>query len=185
MDIIISLTRSTNESFSLLWTVICFLGGLSLNWQLGTLPLRHILVPFWSILKCINFSKKIALCRLRWFKLNVSLCSIAHVPHTPCTPYPLWALLAMCPIPPVPTPPVPLCPCGSHCLCTLYPCTPLPPMSPLPIGPIADVTHTPCTPLPSLPMWPITHWGTGVMGHMGNGAHGAIVYRGIGYMGHG
>ena len=79
---------------------------------------------------------KIALCGLRWFKLNVSLCPIAHVPHTPCTPYPLRALLAMCPIPPVPTPLVPLCPCGSHCLCTLYPCTPLPPVSPLPIDPL-------------------------------------------------
>ena len=33
-------------------------------------------------------------------------------------------------------------------------------------------------------MWPITQWGTGVMDHMGNGAHEAIVYRGYGVQGY-
>ena len=29
-------------------------------------------------------------------------------------------------------------------------------------------------------MWPIAQWWTGVMGYIGSGAYGAIVYRGYG-----
>ena len=117
--------------------------------------------------------------------------NLNHLSPYPCTPYPQWASLPICPIPPVPH--CPLCPYG---LCTPYPCntapvglighvphtpcTPLPPVSTLPIGPIAHVAHTPCTPLPPLPIWPITQWGTGMMG---NGAHGPIVYMGYGVQG--
>ena len=103
----------------------------------------------------------------------LAMLPIDHVAHTPCTPYPLWASLPICPIPPHPIPhyfaPVSLIAHVPH-----IPCTPLPPVSTLPIGLIA---HTPCTPLPPLPIWPITQWGVGVVG---NGTHGAIVYRGYG-----
>ena len=145
-----------------------------------------------------------------WAKMSqLPMSPIAHVPHWPCD------LLTMWPIPHIPhTPcvpiahvahtPVPHTPCGPHCpyapyLCTPYPlyhfapvgliahvphtpCTPLPPVSTLPIGPIVHVAHTPCTPLPPLPIWPITQWGAEVMG---NGTHGAIVYRGYGIQGYG
>ena len=117
---------------------------------------------------------------------HTSCAPIAHVPHIPLYPIPRVGLIAH--MPHIPCTPLPLCPYG---LCTPYPRTTLSLWASLamcsiplyPIAPCVHIAHRPHCPCGPYPLYPITHMahypmGTAVMGHMGNGAHGAIVYRG-------
>ena len=87
----------------------------------------------------------------------------AHVPHWPCDLLPMW------PIPLVPHTPC-YCPCGPypvpHTRCgPHWPCAPYPLY---PFVPCLYIAHRPCCPCGPLPNG----------GGQGDGAHGAIVYRG-------
>ena len=124
------------------------------------------------------------------------MCPIAHVPHCPCAPLPMWpippvSIMPYCPCAPYPLYPIPRTPCGPYWPCTTLPLWVSLPMYPIPLYPTAHcvpIAHRPhcrCDPYPMYTIALIIYWGTGVMGHMGNGAHGAIVYRGYGVQGYG
>ena len=181
-----------------------FFDNLTSFWQLDIFLILDIFLeancPWAPLLMCL-----------------IPLYPIAHVSHCSRGPYPLYPIpMPLLPMSPIPLYPIPLVGLIAHMPHTLSmplpmwpiarvahtPCTPLP-IGPIPLYPIA---HTPCTPIPPLcphgpyplytsaplpitpaPHWVIGQWGTGSMGHIGNGSHGQWGLQGVwdtGGMGH-